>query len=401
MRQAVKHRITTIMITIAVMAAVMTAGLSDAYAQGVEAGDTSGNIRLVSRVKGAWIQDGSGKFNLRATARQSSDKYGILQGCCSDGEKYAYFSFASPVTDKVRIVKMRIEKSQTVPGTVEFKYIAQSEVLKYVCHGNDMAYVSNAGGSGRDKILIITSTTGGKDGTFIDTIDPATMKEQGGGRFDYWKDLSECDPDPYPEDSTEPISRRRTLKSLVSDHHGYSTISYDQSRDLIAATVKTDRDIIVLRPVWTRKGVLKDLKLQCYKRQNKINATSQGIDCDEDFIYTTWSAKSGLLKENIIQVYDWSGRHIGDRVIEKDYEIEDMFRMKTGDSVGWYATFYHSYDEKYKVRKPYKVKWKKVRKKVKGKWKKVWKYKTKYKTITKTRRVRNAYCKSLGTIKKG
>ena len=381
--------------------------------------ETNFITRLLNTIKGKWITNGSNLLNLRSAAKRTSEKYGILQGCCTDGQNYVYFAFNRKSDDRVKVVKMRITENQEDPSKVSLKYVACTETLSRIRHGNDMAYVKNAGGSGLDRILIITSNSGGKSGTYIGMIDVASMKELKGKSFNYWSDLSECDPECYPADTTVKTSKRKTLEELVGDHHGYSTIAYNEKTDLIAATVKTDRDLLILRPVWTAEGKLSALKLQRYIRQNKNNATSQGIDADDNFIYTVWSAMAGKLDANILQVYDWEGNHIGDRTIGKSYEMESVFHLGEGSDARFYATFYNSYVRYYKVKQKYKVKWKKVKKKYKvkvkvkikkgknkGKYKykyktktkKVWKYKTKYRYITKSTIERDAHIMYLGPL---
>lgn len=368
-------------------------------AVGDEDPDNETEAVLVNSVKRKWVTKSGDAINLRSIAKCTSGKFGILQGSCSDGGKYAYFAFNRKSDDAVKVVKMKVTFNKTNPALTTFKFVKSTPVLKHICHGNDMAYVKNAGGSGMDRIIIITSSTGGKNGCYLGILDPATMTEIGGKVYKYWADMSECDPAAYPSDTNVKKSKRRSLEGLVGDHHGYSTIAYDEESGLFAATVKSDRDILVLKPKW-KNGNLTKLSLLKYRRQNKINATSQGIDCDENFIYTCWSPMANVLGTNLIQVYDWDGEHVGDIDMGNAYEFESLFRIKNGSKSSYYASFYHSYVKAYKVKKKYKVKWKKVKKKVNGKWKKVWKYKTKYRKVTKYKIVRNAYCMSIGALSK-
>lgn len=354
---------------------------------------------LVDSITCKWVTRNSDAINLRSLAKFKSGNFGILQGTCSDGGRYAYFAFNRKSDDAVRVVKMKVTFNKKDPSKTTFKYVSRTPVLKYICHGNDMAYVHNAGGSGKDRILIITSSTGGKNGCYIGMIDPASMKEIEGKVYKYWSDLSKCDTNAYPADTTVKKKNRRTMESLVGDHHGYSTIAYDKDSGLIAATVKTDRDLLILKPSW-KNGNLSKVTLLRYIRQNKINATSQGIDCDSDFIYTCWSPMYGKLDTNLIQVYDWDGEHVGDINMGAGYEFESLFRINNGGKSYYYASFYHSYVKAYKAKQKYKVRWKKVRKKVNGKWKKVWKYKTKTRWVTKYKTVRNSYCMSIGQLTK-
>lgn len=366
--------------------------------------------KLVSSIKGSWLKSGDTLVNVRALGKQSAGVYNILQGSCSDGEEYVYCIFNKKSTDGIKIVKFRITYSPSKPSDAKLQYVSSSAVLSGAAHGNDMTYVKNPMGDGHDRILIVTSTTGDRPSSYVDVFDPQAMKEVGGITVKYWKDLSSCDPNCYPSDSAVAKSKRRTLESLAGDKHGFSSIDYNEERDLVVTTNKTDRDIMIFKPVW-KDGSLSKLKLTRYIVQNKKNACSQGVICDEDYIYTCWSAQSGVLSGNVLQIYDWEGNHVGDRKVSDSYEIESMFCMKNGGKDNYFATFHHSYTYKYQVKQSYKVKWKKVTKKVKwkkvkvkGKWKwkykkkKVWKYKTKYRMVDKTSIHRNAYCMSLGEL---
>lgn len=375
---------------------------------------------LKTSVNGIWMRDGSKLFSLKKASKNTTDGFGVLQGGCSDGENYAYFAYTRKSDDATKIVKMRIVPGST-PEKTKYKYVSSTAVLTGVTHGNDLTYVKNAGGSGRDKIYVINSVRNSNPSYYISTIDVSTMREEGGKSYRYWRDLSECDPDPYPADSDVRASKRKTLETLVGEHRGYSNIAYDADRDMFAALLKGSRDLIILRPVWVN-GELSDLKLLKYARQNKINATSQGMDVDSSYIYTGWSPESGRLNKNILQIYDWEGNHVGDRTLSSNYEFENIIHTGKGSEARFYANFYRSYYEYYKVTKTKKVKWKKVKKRVrvrrtkkvkkkvrgKTKWvkkrvwrwktKKVWKYKKKRYKVTKKRFVRDSYGMYLGNM---
>lgn len=366
--------------------------------------------KLVSSIKGSWLKSGDALINVRDLGKQSAGAYNVLQGSCSDGEEYVYCIFNIKSTDEIKIVKFRMSYDPAKPSDAKLQYVSASAVLSKAAHGNDMAYVKDPAGDGHDKILIITSTTGDRPSSYVDVFDPETMKEVGGITVKYWKDLGSCDQNCYPSDSTVAESKRRTLASLAGDKHGFSSIDYNEEKGLVVTTNKTDRDIMIFKPVW-KGGNLSNLMLIRYIVQNKKNACSQGMICDEDYIYTCWSAQSGVLSGNILQIYDWQGNHVGDRKVSDSYELESMFCMKKGGKDNYFASFHHSYTYKYQEKQSYKVKWKKVTRKVKwkrvkkkGKWKwkykkkRVWKYKTKYKMVDKTSIHRNAYCMSIGEL---
>ncbi|MBQ0017889.1 MAG: hypothetical protein KBS63_01580 [Clostridiales bacterium] len=366
--------------------------------------------KLVSSIKGSWLKSGDALINVRDLGKQSAGEYNVLQGSCSDGEEFVYCIFNRKSTDGIKIVKFRMAYDPSKPSAAKLQYVSSSGVLAGAAHGNDMAYVKDPAGDGHDKILIITSTTGDRPSSYVDVFDPETMKEVGGITVKYWKDLGSCDQNCYPSDSTVAESKRRTLASLAGDKHGFSSIDYNEEKGLVVTTNKTDRDIMIFKPVW-KGGNLSNLMLIRYIVQNKKNACSQGMICDEDYIYTCWSAQSGVLSGNILQIYDWQGNHVGDRKVSDSYELESMFCMKKGGKDNYFASFHHSYTYKYQEKQSYKVKWKKVTRKVKwkrikkkGKWKwkykkkRVWKYKTKYKMVDKTSIHRNAYCMSIGEL---
>jgi len=335
---------------------------------------------LIKRLQAIWAKKSGKLYSVRAAAKRKSNTYGILQGSCTDGNKYVYFAFNRPSDDAVKVVKMRISFNELNPAKTRLTYVKATKRLRGIAHGNDMAYVKNAGGSGRDKILIITSESGGRDGAYIGMIDVKTMKEDGGKVYKYWKNLSEASEVAYAPDTNVKKRKRRTMESLVNDRHGYSTIAYNKKKDLVITTNKTDRDIMILRPVWkltegNTNVELKKLVLQRYIRQNKNNATSQGIDIDDNYIYTAWSPMSGKLSRNILQIYDYEGKHIGDKVVSGNYELEDIFHLGKGKNAKYFGVFYTSYYETYKV-------------KVNKKWKK------------KTRFVRNSYMMYLGNTNK-
>lgn len=371
---------------------------------------TETRIVPVDAINGKWINAEGSLLNVRATGKQTPDGYNVLQGSCSDGEKYVYCAFNNKSDDAVKIVKFLMTYDTENPEKVSLKYVNVSSKLTGIVHGNDMTYVKNPCGDGQDKILLITAARDGHSGNFVDVFDVDTFKEIGGKTYKYWNNLSYCDTNCYPENSSIEPGQRKTLKTLVGDHHGFANIDYNATSKRIVMTCKTDRDLLVFEPVW-KNGTLYDMRLRRYIVLDKINATAQGICCDDDYIYTCWSAEAGVMSGNILQIYDWKGNHICDRNITNSYELESLFRMDSDEAANYYATFHHSYQSPYQAKEAYKEKWKKVKRrvkwkkvKVKGRWKwkykkvKVWKYKTKYRTVTKYHIYRNAYMMSLGEL---
>lgn len=361
---------------------------------------TNAATGLRDNIKSYWMMSGQKMFNIRKKAKIKENTFDILQGSCTDGKKYAYFVFCRKRDDKVRIVKMRMIKDPGNPAKIKYRFVKKSKVLKGIRHGNDMAYVSDPSGKRRDMIIINTSATDDKNPCYLGFIDPKTLTEVGGNVFKYWRGSKDCDTNAYAPDSTVPEQERLTLEQMLTDHHGYSNIAYCAEKDLLVAEVKTDRDLIIMKPTWNLDGTLGKVTLLKYIRQNKINATSQGIDCDKKYIYTVWSPMAGVLDRNIIQVYDWEGNHIGDREVSQAYEMENLFHTGTGRKAVFRAGFNDIHYAGYTVKKKVRVRWKKVRRKVDGEWKKVWKYRTKTKKITKYKLVRDSYGLYLGRLRK-
>ena len=401
-----RQRLLTVLVSCAVMFTMTAGTVAEAHAEAasmaavnasaVKASAWSG---LKGKISGTWMTSGKEVTNIRDIAGFKLNTFDTLQGGCTDGKGYAYFAFSRRSDDKVRIVKLKMTADPKNPKNVKYKLVKTSKVLTGIRHGNDMAYISDPSGKRKDMILINTARTDEIHPCYIGFIDPATLSEKGGGVFRYWSDLSKCDTRAYPSDTKVADKKRKTMEDLVADHHGYSNLAYSPERDLIIAELKTDRDFVILKPEWNSDGTLRKVTLLRYIRQNKINATSQGIDCDKDYIYTGWSALSGVLDKNIIQVYDWEGRHIGSRDVTYAYELENIFHTGKGASAVFQANFGAKYYEKYTVKKKVRVKWKKVRKKVNGKWKKVWKYKKKKRKVTQYRLTRDAFSMYLGKIR--
>ena len=367
-----RQRLLTVLVSCAVMFTMTAGTVAEAHAEAasmaavnasaVKASAWSG---LKGKISGTWMTSGKEVTNIRDIAG----------------------------------FKLKMTADPKNPKNVKYKLVKTSKVLTGIRHGNDMAYISDPSGKRKDMILINTARTDEIHPCYIGFIDPATLSEKGGGVFRYWSDLSKCDTRAYPSDTKVADKKRKTMEDLVADHHGYSNLAYSPERDLIIAELKTDRDFVILKPEWNSDGTLRKVTLLRYIRQNKINATSQGIDCDKDYIYTGWSALSGVLDKNIIQVYDWEGRHIGSRDVTYAYELENIFHTGKGASAVFQANFGAKYYEKYTVKKKVRVKWKKVRKKVNGKWKKVWKYKKKKRKVTQYRLTRDAFSMYLGKIR--
>lgn len=396
LRRTAMRKVAAVLLSFAVIFSLAVSVPADSY---VEAMSFAG---LKSTFSGTWLKKKSKMFNLRETAKFKDDAYGEfsqLQGACTDGKKYAYFAYNRKNDDKVIIVKMKIVKNSKNPSKTKYKFVKKSAVLSGVRHGNDMAYVKDPFGKGQDVIIINSAATGGQHPCYLAFFNPKTMKEIGGGVYRYWQDMSQCTGTGYAPDVDVDPEDRRTLESLVSDHHGYSSLAYNAEKNLIVATVKTDRDFIIIKPTWNTDRTIKSMKLLTYIRQDKINATSQGMDCDDQYIYTSWSPQSGKLGRNILQIYDWSGRHVATRDISKLYEIEHIFHTGSGSKAEFYTNFNYSHTVKKTIKKKVKVKSKKVWKKVNGKKKKVWKCKTKKKKVKTYVFIRDSYSMYLGRLR--
>lgn len=393
-RTVMRNRAAVILVALAVIVSLCAGTAAEVCAASVNL------TGLKSSLNSTWLRSGNELLNLRKTAKVGKKGFTQLQGGCSDGSKYAYFAYSRPDDDKVRIVKMRIVRNASDPSKTGYKFVKSSKVLKGIRHGNDMAYVKDPFGKGKDVIIINTDTAGGQHGCYLGFIDPVTLTEKGGGVYRYWEDLSKCSNRVYPKDTKVSKSKRKSLEQLLADHHGFSAITYNADKGLFVATVKTDRDILILKPVWNKDRTLRKVILKRYIRQNKINATSQGIDCDKKYIYTAWSAEADKLDRNIIQVYDWSGRHIGNRTLSYYYEVENLFHTGTGSKAQFYANFHELTVVRKVVKKTVKVKWKKVWKTVNGTRKKVWKYKEKIRRKVVYKPVRDSHCMYLGRIRK-
>lgn len=387
---------------------------------------------LVDDCKRDWV---GGKINIRARAGQTPTDFNTLQGSCCDGREYAYFAFmnknAGTYYEKIKIVKISLNG---------YTYVSDC-ILMDNEHGNGMTYVPNFDGEGNDVIAIANQQDGYK--RCFTMVDPVTMKNLGNYKFDYISFIKSHPEQTefYKADSETGITKLCTDEQRIAQineintyKHGYSSVAYDKESGrfvtiLNSSTDNACHDLVVMS---ADKDGIDSIR---YIDQKRTEATVQALDCDRDYIYVTWSPKSGVSDKNFIEVYDWKGNYKKRYTIGPSYEIESLFHTDDGN---FYASYHYGHTISYQVQEKYQVKWKKVTKKVKWKkvkWKKVkkkykwkqvvtksgklkwkykykkvwkykwkykkkkvWKYKTKTRTVTKYTINREGYLLGLGKL---
>lgn len=330
----------------------------------------------------SWVQTAEGIVNVRELAKQGPTSYNVLQGSCSNGKKYFYFAFMKKATSKVKIIRMKWDNG-------ELKYSKSSGVIDNY-HGNGMTYVKDADGNGK---ILITNYWAGH--TRFTVLDASTMKVDGEIISTYWKKAERQNCELIYADGT-PEEEQLTLKEYFNENgkYGFSGVTYDKTNNRVVASLQTIHDLIVFDLVTNSDGSLSLVPIK-YIVEDREESTIQDIDCDENYIYMTWSAGNGI-PGNRICVYDWDGNNISNNVIDNWYEIEGLFHTGSGTEAQFYATYHHSYLYDKVTYTEKKVKWKKVWNKAHTK--KIWKYKTKKVKNTKTYTYRNGYLRQLGNL---
>lgn len=323
-----------------------------------------------------WVQSGNNTANIRKLAGLSATGYNVIQGSCSDGDDMFYFAFMKKSSERIKIVKMKLDNG-------EYKLVEKSPMLKNTYHGNDLAYVSDLGGiEGNDKILITNSIDGFTNHiTVFDVERMRAESEQIVCR--YWNDYSECELYDKGKLQDNPMK----LDKLINEKHGFSGIAYDAENERLVVGLASKHDLMTFRINYMFDEIT--LVPTSYIIQSRTESTFQGIDCDSEYIYSCWSPAYGVSTVNRIYKYNWQGKKICKFDIDKTYELESLSHI--GDT--FYGTYHHSYVHKYTTKKKVKVKVKKVWNKAHTK--KIWKYKIKTKKIKHSEIRRNAYVKKL------
>jgi hypothetical protein len=208
---------------------------------------------------------------------QYSQKIRIAQGAASDG-KYAYFSVRRAGTDGVGgvIYKYDLETKEKV---------AVSEEIAFG-HGNDLTFDT------KNNRLIVAH--GLKENHILTMIDPETL----------------------------------TVIESVKIKPSGSSISYNPWTDSYAMGEGGKIDFMDAEFKLTKNVSRKDYAMQGY--------VNQGMGSDEHYIYFPLSYEDKT--ENLIVVFDWTGKQIRTIELPEEHESESIFVV--GDR--YYITFYHS-----------------------------------------------------------
>ncbi len=208
------------------------------------------------------------------------------QGGCTDG-KYFYQAFVKTVGDEskneVIIVKYDMEKKQTV---------AMSEIM-YLNHCNDLTYDSNL-----NRIIAVHQSV---NPVRISLIDPDTMTLEKSLGYRQLFGIAHC-----PERQKYACGMGGTLNIKVQEDNTFVS-------QFEGVQIKADKKV--------------------------VNYTSQGIGCDENFIYSVlWDSKNKGKPtfQNVVAVYDWYGNNVG--IIKFDVGVLEPENISSIDGV-LYVTF--------------------------------------------------------------
>lgn len=326
-----------------------------------------------------WIPEDSAQMtNVRELAGLKPTKYNVMQGSCSDGNNLFYFAFSNKSNDHILVAKMKL-----VNGN--FVMVSKSKPFN-THHGNDMTYIHNLGGiSGNDKILITNSLSGHTNN--ITVFDVRSMKPKSKPIVcKYWEKHPDC----VLYKSGIRYEDSEQLNSLLMEKHGFSAIAYDERNHRLVLGLSAKHDLMIFDLKY-KKGTIK-LNPTAYIVQFRTDSTFQGIDCDSDYIYSCWSPKANISKDNMIYKYTWQGRLISGSFIDRTYELESLSHINQNGSTEFFATYHHSYKYCYTTTKKIKIKekvWDETHTKM------TWNYRTEIVTTDHKKTKRNAYIKRL------
>ena len=246
-----------------------------------------------------YYMDGADKLSLRKMAGQEVGSTDTVQGACTDGT-YAYHVMNDRNTGNAVIVKTELDTG---------KLVATSDKMK-LGHASDMTYDSK-----NKRIIAVNTFSSRFDFT---EIDAKTLKEKKTFRVEIPTSLIGASP--------------KQMETIT----GFSGIAYNRDRNQYVLALLGRQDVIIAD---SRFKPVSYLELQ-YKKQGVTfgqGYNSQGIECTKDFILRSRS----LGGNNLIAVYDYSGRFLSGLDISDKYEVENLYLYKKK----LYADFYHSWQE--------------------------------------------------------
>lgn len=190
----------------------------------------------------------------------------VMQGACADGT-YAYFIMVNPENTTASIIKMRLSDYSIV------------KTSKTMCldHGNDATYHP-----GLNKIMVTSCYT---QPHRIFLIDPDTLTITG-----EW---------------TAPFA--------------LYALSYNETRDVYVVGTHN----------YCMAVLDKDLNLKTFIYGRNAGYVTQGIDCDDNYIYATRSPNTGngTPNQNVIEIYDYEGNFIQEVPCALTSESENIFHV--------------------------------------------------------------------------
>ena len=203
-------------------------------------------------------------------------KYATVQGACTDG-KYAYFAVQeySTVILKYDMSNWKLKKKATVSD---------------LGHANDMTY------NAKENVIVVANNNTVKD--MLTLVDPDTLETKG----------------------TVEVKRDKTAKEKQdkTDTKDYKVLNVYS----VAYQEKEDRYVVGLSG--TYNFAVLDAKFKQIKQYKGVDTgnTRQGCDCDDDYIYFTRSGG-----DNIVVIYDYSGKYIDTVTINHSQEVENLFHV--------------------------------------------------------------------------
>ena len=255
-------------------------------------------------VKHASMLSSSGKaFDIRARAGLSSTPFRIMEGACTDGS-YGYYTFLRSKTSSCKIVKVALASIGSAPNKAVVKVSGEL----FMGHANDMCYNPTT-----KKIYVIHNMEGTLPSMKISVVDPASLSRIGTFTLKIPETLDGAT-----------VSQLTSIKGLCA-------ISYLAS---------ADHYVVMLSGIYGNFMVLdKDFNpvrfIKCEKRSPWIN---QGIDCNDTSIFVGRSSGSGANYSNIIEEYNWDGKHISQTTIKGlTYEIESIYHIGKNYYLSCYA----------------------------------------------------------------
>jgi hypothetical protein len=218
-------------------------------------------------------------FDIKSTA----DGYTVAQGACSDGT-YGYFLQANSNAyingkwqEGCKIIKVDMRT---------WEIVAESEPLA-VCHGNGMGYNSKT-----NKLVVAHNKPELQN---ISVIDPETLQ----------------------------------VERVVTIDWAIQSISYNEKRD---------RYVVRLSGSWNFVILDADFNEVSYHETGVATSLgSQGMLCDDDYIYMLDSSGNKMPGVECFTVYDWDGNYLGVYRVPSFQETEAIILYNDK----YYLTFFN------------------------------------------------------------